>query len=184
MFIVLEGIDGSGKTTLAGILNKKIPNSVSLKENSDFVVEMKKNPKKAVEIFEEFCKERIEFGKKVQEQLNLGKIVIVDRYFPSSMCYQIGTCKERGFDCKALINVYQKYYPQWVKPDLILILETDLKTCIERIKERGEPVEEDILRKVQSCYETLSGLIDNVYYIRNEKDAFSVIKLFKKELVH
>jgi len=183
MFIVLEGIDGSGKTTLADILNKKIPNSVALKENSDFVVEMKKNPKNAVEIFVGFCKERVEFGKKVQEQLNLGKIVIVDRYFPSSLCYQLGACKERGFDCKELSKVYKKYYSQWLKPDLILILETDLETCIERIKERGELVEEDILKKAQECYESLCGIMDNVYYIKDEKDAISVIKLFKKELI-
>jgi dTMP kinase len=180
MFIVLEGIDGSGKATLASILNKRISNSIALKENSDFVVEMKKNPEKAVEIFERFCKERIEFGNKVREYLNLGKIVIVDRYYPSSVCYQIEACRERGFDCKGLIKVYQEYSPKWLKPDLILILNTDLETCIERIKERGELVEEDILRKAKKCYDSLSDLMDNVYYVKDEKDAFSVIRKIKK----
>jgi len=180
MFIVLEGIDGSGKTTLASILSRRIPNSVALKENSDFVVEMKKNPEKAVEIFERFCRERVEFGNKVREYLNLGKIVIVDRYFPSSICYQIEACKERGFDCKGLVKVYQEYYPKWLKPDLIFILNTDLETCIERIKERGELVEEDILRKAKRCYDSLGDLMDNVYYIKDEKDAFAVIGKFKK----
>ncbi|MBX0312963.1 MAG: dTMP kinase [Sulfurihydrogenibium sp.] len=180
MFVVLEGIDGSGKTTLISILNKRISNSIILKENTDFVSEMERNPENAVEIFERFCKERIEFSDKVREYLRLGKTVILDRYFPSSLCYQIGACEERGFDCNGLADVYQKYYPKWLKPDLIFILSTDLQTCIERIKERGELVEENILRKVKECYDSLSDLVDNVYYIEDEKDVFSIIKSIKK----
>ncbi len=182
MFIALEGIDGSGKTTLASILNKRIPNSISLKENSDFVVEMKRNPEKAVEIFERFCEERVKFSNKVQEYLNFKKIVIVDRYFPSSLCYQIETCQDRGFDCEGLVKVYQKYYPKWLKPDLILILNTDLETCIERIKERGELVEENILKKAKRCYDSLGDIMNNVYYISDEKDAFFVIRAIKNKI--
>jgi len=183
MFIVLEGIDGSGKTTLINILNEKIPNSVILKENTDFVVNMNENPEKAVKIFEEFCIKRVEFGKQIQEYLDLGKTVLLDRYFPSSFCYQIKLCKDRRFDCEELLKVYQRYYPKWIKPDLIFIMETDLETCIERIKERGEVVENDILIKIQNCYESFGNLIDNVYYIKNEKDAFSIIRLFQRGLI-
>jgi dTMP kinase len=183
MFIVLEGIDGSGKTILINILNKKIPNSIVLKENTDFVAKMNENPKKAVEIFEEFCIKRVEFSKQIQEYLDLGKTVLMDRYYPSSFCYQLKLCKDMGFDCNGIVNVYNKYYPQWLKPDVIFVMDTDLEICIERIKSRGEPVEEDILKKAKSCYESLSSLFDNVYYIRNENDAFSIIKLFQNGLI-
>jgi len=182
MFIVLEGTDGSGKTTLINLLHEKISNSVVLKENTDFVEEMNKNPEKATMIFEEFCQLRVEFGKQVKKYLDDAKIVLLDRYYPSTFCYQIKLCNDRGFNCKEIVNIYKKYYPQWLKSDLILVMETDFKTCIERIKARREPVEEGILRKIHNCYETLSGLLDNVYYIKDEKDAFSVISLFQKGL--
>jgi len=183
MFIVLEGIDGSGKTTLINILNEKIPNSIVLKENTDFVIKMNENPEKAVEIFEEFCIKRVEFSKQIQKHLDLGKTVLMDRYYPSSFCYQIKLCKDNGFDCNGIANVYNKYYPKWIKPDMILVMDTDLKICVERIKSRGEPAEKKILRKIQSCYKTLGNLFDNVYYIRNENDAFSIIKLLQNSLI-
>ncbi|MBX0312962.1 MAG: deoxynucleoside kinase [Sulfurihydrogenibium sp.] len=177
MFIVLEGIDIKGNTVLSSILNKRTPNSVALKENSDLALEMIKNPENAVEIFERLCEERVKLSNKIKEYLNSGKIVILDRYFPSSICCQIEVCRERGFDCKELVKVYQKYYPKWLKPDLVLILNTDLETCIKGIREMGyQQVDESILKKVKKCYDSLADLMDNVYYIKDEKDAFSIIR--------
>jgi len=94
MFIVLEGIDGSGKTTLVNIIAKRIPNSIVIKERTDFVEKMEQNPEKAIEIFENFCKDRVEIGKRIKGYLSKSKVVIMDRYFPSSICYQIDLCKE------------------------------------------------------------------------------------------
>lgn len=162
MFIVLEGINSS---RLASALNKKIPNSIVLRENTDFVAEMEKNPEKAIEIFESFSKERVEFGNKIKEYLDLGKTVILDRYFHSSICYQIELCKEMGFDCKGLVKVYQKYSSKWLKPDLVLI-NTELE----------EDMEDIVLRKIKRCYDSLGDLLDNIYYIKDEKDALELLK--------
>jgi dTMP kinase len=181
MFVVVEGVDGSGKTTLLNILAKKIPNSIVLKEKTDFINEMEQNPENALEIFERFCKDRIEIGKKIQDYLNRSKVVLMDRYIPSSICYQIELCREKGYDCKKILSVYQKYYFQWFRPDLIIIVDTDLETCIQRIKERGEIADKEILRKVKRCYDSLGDLLDNVYYVKNEQEAFSIIRSFKKK---
>jgi dTMP kinase len=181
MLIVLEGVDGSGKTTLLNTLAKRMSNSVVIKEKTDFVEQMEQNPEKAAEIFEQFCKERVELGKKIQSYLDQSKVVIMDRYYPSSICYQIELCREKGYDCKGILSAYQKYYFQWLKPDLIMVLDTDLETCIKRIKERGERVDKEMLKKVKKCYDSLGDILDNVYYIKNEQDTFSIIKLFKKK---
>lgn len=180
MFIVLEGVDGSGKTTLLNILARRIPNSIVMKESSDFIEQMERNPEKATEIFQQFCKDRVEVGKKIQNYLNQSKVVIMDRYFPSSICYQIELCREKGYDCREILSVYQKYYFQWLKPDLTMVVDTDLDTCIRRIKERGEKVDKEMLRKVKKCYDSLGDLLDDVYYIKDEQDAFSIIKSFKR----
>jgi len=57
-----------------------------------------------------------------------------------------------------------------------MIVDTDLDVCVERIKERGEEVDEEVLKKVKKCYDSLGDLIDNVYYVKSEQEAFSLIR--------
>jgi thymidylate kinase len=173
MFIVVEGIDGSGKSTIAKFITEQIPNSVLLKENTKWLEAMPKFPEIAPMLFEDFCNERVNYSRYVDRLINSGYVVISDRYFPSTICYQIDNCKKH--ECKKLVEIYNKYYPQWRKPDLILIPATPFSVCINRIKERGEDVNFKSLRKIYNCYNKISDIVDNVVYIKNKEEAWDVV---------
>jgi len=171
VFIVVEGIDGSGKSTLAKFLAEKIPNSVIMKEDTRWLEAMHQFPEIADMLFEDFCIERVEYSKRIDKLISSGYVVISDRYFPSTICYQLETC-----DNKKLIEIYNKYFPQWRKPDLILIPSVPFVVCLKRIKARGEEVDEKFLRKVKKCYNMIEGIVDNVEYVKSKNHAWSIVK--------
>jgi dTMP kinase len=171
VFIVVEGIDGSGKSTLAKFIAEKIPNSMIMKEDTRWLEAMHQFPEIADMLFEHFCIERVEYSKKVDKLISSGYVVISDRYFPSTICYQLESC-----DNKKLIEIYKKYFPQWRKPDLILIPSVPFRVCVERIKARGEEVDEKFLRKVKKCYNKISDVVDNVAYVKSKNHAWNIVK--------
>jgi dTMP kinase len=173
MLITVEGIDGSGKSTIAKFIAEQIPNSVLLKENTKWLEAMPKFPEIASMLFEDFCNERVNYSKYVDRLISAGYVVISDRFYPSTICYQIDNCEK--YDCKKLVEIYNKYYPQWRKPDLILIPTTPFAVCIKRIKERGEEVDAKFLKKVKSCYNKIGDTLDNVVYVSNKHHALEVV---------
>jgi dTMP kinase len=180
VFIVVEGVDGCGKTTLAKFLAEKIPNSVLMKENTKWLEEMSKFPEIADMLFEDFCKERVSYSQRINKLISSGYVVISDRFYPSTICYQFENCE--NYDCKKLIKIYEKYYPQWRKPDLILIPSESLKICIKRIKDRGEKVNTKFLRKVKSCYDMLGDFSDNIVYSTSKNHAWCIVEELLKNL--
>jgi thymidylate kinase len=178
VFIVVEGVDGSGKSTLAKYIAEKIPNSVLIKENTKWLEEMDKFPEIASMLFEDFCNERVSYSQRIDRLINAGYVVISDRYYPSTICYQIENCEKQ--DCKKLLQIYNKYYPQWKKPDLILIPSTPFAICLNRVKSRGEEVDAKFLRKVKRCYNMIDAIVDNVYYVKSKNHAWGIVEKFLK----
>lgn len=182
MFIVVEGIDGNGKSTLAKSIAEKIPNSVIMKEDIRWLKAMEIIPEMAYDLFENFCKDRVEYSKLVEKYIKKGYVVISDRYYPSNVCYQLENCEK--LQCKKLVKIYNKYSPKWLKPDLILIPDTKLITCLKRIKSRGEEVDAEFLRKVKKCYDLFYQIDDAVVYVKNKEEALRVVKERLLEKAH
>lgn len=165
-FIVLEGIDGSGKTTQV----KRVKNSLTklsgkevflTKEPTESVVGQLigkiirseiKVPKTAIQYL--FCADRvIHLEKVVIPKLKEGGIVLCDRYFWSSLTYGIadrdGVLKADGDTLFAAQSILSMYH-QFIVPDFTFYLRVAVSTAISRLSK---------MQKIREIYEEKGKLL-------------------------
>ena len=159
MLINLEGIDGCGKSTQSQLLmdefEKKDEKTILLKEptNGKYgrkLWEMLSGKIEATteEILELFVMDRKEHvDQKINPALNEGKIVLMDRYYYSTMAYQAAA----GIDVKR-IRKDNEFAP---KPDIVLVFDLPADLAMKRV--RGHSVadvfeKEEHLEKVRKAY--------------------------------
>lgn len=154
-FIVFEGIDGSGKTTQIDMLEKWLADKVGverlrLREPGGTAVgervrEILKDkslismtPKAELMLFmaarQQLVDERIEPARWA------GKIVILDRYYFSTMAYQ-GAAGKLGVSTVRMLAEDFLHLP---KPDLVILLDVDVDTASAR---RGKEFQDRIEAK-------------------------------------
>jgi len=146
-FIVLEGPDGSGKTTVADIICEKLkekgievvhtrePGGIEIAEQIRNVILDPKNvamdPRTEALLYA--ASRRQHLVEKVLPALKEKKIVICERFLYSSLAYQ-GSGRDLGFDSILSINdfaINNSY------PDMTIYLDVDEKTGLSRVDERG-----------------------------------------------
>lgn len=158
IFIYIEGLDGSGKTTHAHRLVRNLQSkgfdAIYTTEPSrgklgkfirEIILEQKKRVPRVIEAIL-FAVDRVEhFEKDVKPALDKGKIVISDRSVYSSLAYQGAT----GLDL------------EWIKKINHLVLSSDLafylsvspEVVIKRIHRKKSVMERlDIQKKVEEIY--------------------------------
>ena len=179
MLIAIEGIDGSGKTTIAYFLKETLEkcgyNVVLFKEPGDspwglFVKEIKKitrlKPELELKLF--ILDRKYNVKKNILPELKKGKLVILDRYYYSTIAYQ-GAC---GLNADLIKKINEKFAP---KPDLVIILDVQPEKAIERIKKKRKVDKfEDLkyLRRVREIF--LSIKDENIVVVDANKDVNSV----------
>ncbi len=182
-FITIEGIDGSGKTTISKILHEKISNSILTSEPTDgWIGKMiKKAIKKEVDgitISLLFCADRNEHLKKIKKWLDEGKIVICDRYFDSTIAYQKEQLNFENAE-KWLLNLQ----PFLIKPDLTILLKIQPKKAIERIKKKKVFFEnEKFLENVQKNYLEMAKGEERFFLVDAEKSIDEIVNECLKEM--
>lgn len=129
MYVVLEGIDTSGKSTQIELLKSKYTNAIFTKEpsSSDFGVEIRKlalyggldNTTQALL----FMADRANHTKEMILP-NKEKLIISDRSFISGIAY----CDSLDFDLLCQLNLSIS-----LKPDLVVILETNREILRARL---------------------------------------------------
>ncbi|MFX0047666.1 MAG: dTMP kinase [Candidatus Hermodarchaeota archaeon] len=171
IFIVLDGIDGSGTSThsklLAGFLSLKGLKIYLTQEpsNSDVgnllrtYLKNDKIPASADALL--FAADRVlHFKNDIKKKLEKGYTVISDRYIESSIAYQSSQSKNISVEWVESINKFAG------KPDLTIILDIDPKLSLTR-----KP------HKVLDKFEEISMLekVRQVYLNRAKKEGFFVI---------
>ena len=141
-FLVLEGIDGSGKSTqlqrLAATLEAAGHAVLATREPSDGAIgrrirEMARSgetlpPERELEWFMEDRAEHVR--EVIQPALAAGRTVLCDRYYLSTVAYQ----GARGLDWEAILAESEARFP---RPDLAVILEIDAASGLARTRLRG-----------------------------------------------
>lgn len=158
--IALEGIDGAGKTTQAGRLESALKSGrvdvMRSKEPTDGQWGRKLRESAAsgrLTIEEEldlFLRDRREHvDTLIHPALDAGRVVIVDRYYFSTVAYQ----GARGLDPAELLARNEAFAP---RPDLLVLLDVDPRVGLDRIRMRGDKAnafeDEENLQRVAGVF--------------------------------
>lgn len=161
LFIVIEGIDGTGKSTQVGLLAEKLRQLgyfvVETREPTDgkygrkirqlFVNRTSVSPEEELNLFLEDRAQHVR--EVIKPSLAEGYIVISDRYYLSTVAYQ----GANGMD-PDMILAKNAGFPE---PDLAIILELEPHQGIQRIRKQRQEhpnsfEEEDNLQKVAEIF--------------------------------
>lgn len=162
--IVLEGIDGTGKSTqidlLGSYLRARGHDVLVTREPTDgvygrkiralFANRKQVSRQEELELFLDDRRDHVE--RELAPALAAGKIILCDRYFLSTVAYQ----GANGFDPLTVL-AQNRFAPS---PDIALILEVSIATSLRRITEgRREELNDfeqaDSLRRVKAIFESL-----------------------------
>ena len=159
VLVNLEGIDGCGKSTQSKLLLEKLEGEgekvIILKEPTKrphgqklwdvLHGKRKATNKEILELFVLDRKQHVE--EKIQPALDEGGVVLMDRYYYSSMAYQV----VGGIDVEE-IREKHAFAP---KPDIVLIFDLPVSIALERVKGHSDADEfekEEHLEKVRVAY--------------------------------
>ena len=168
LFIVFEGLDGSGKSTQQQLLNAKLKSdkisTISFREPGSTMIgnqiveilqsDQKLSPLSELLLF--YVSRSAIIEEKIKPALDNHDVVICDRYFNSSIAYQ---GYGRGID----INFINQINDQVVKniiPDLIFYMDINWEEKKNRkginVKDRFEKEDRNFHNKVRSGYKSLA----------------------------
>jgi len=190
-YICIEGIDGSGKTTICNLLAKELKNSVVIKEPSDFEIGnfIRNSLKEKKEFMNNpfissllFFADRIYLKSKIQELKEKFDFVISDRCFLSTYVYQKALIKD---DRDKLIfeEIFNLLLKKVEIPDAIIILDVDVETAMDRMIKDGKDLSlyenKSFLEEVLKNYREMNLDLENVYLI----DANRGVEEIKKDIL-
>lgn len=167
MFIVFEGIDGTGKSTQVKMLAQSLRdrgNSVqtsfeptngmygTLVRNSATRPEGRYSLEEEFQLFLKDRREHVETL--INPSLEKGEIVILDRYYFSTMAYQ----GARGLDVQMIREKNEEFA---TIPDLVLVLTVPIEVSLKRIGVRdGEGNAFEQRENLEKCAEVFNVLDD------------------------
>ena len=188
--IAVEGIDGSGKTTLAHQLARSLSEvfneavlltaepAVNYREGlkavdwiypidagdcSEFPCQVAQSMQRRLEAMRLSMDHAIHLGEVVIPALNRGMIVVTDRWYYSSLCYQVERLAEIGDpEPRPFINHIHQGWD--LNPDLTIFLSIPPEEAVKRLEARSRESgtklhmyeEKDFLTRVALRYSNLS----------------------------
>jgi dTMP kinase len=165
LFVTLEGIDRSGKTTQARLLCEALgelalgvrePGGTEVGERVRAILKdpaIRPTPESEALLFAATRAQLV--AEVIRPALDAGRVVVSDRFLDSSLAYQ-GLARELGLEEVELIN---RFATGGLTPDLTILLELDPAEAAARAGEHdrfeGEGIE--LQRRVLAAYEQLAA---------------------------
>jgi dTMP kinase len=162
--IVLEGIDGCGKSTVAKAVADMLgPKAVLTREPTDSWIgkAVRKGEEKEISPYTDallFMADRAQHTLEMSGLIAKGKTVVTDRYYHSTVAYQTASLRRRslGDNFRWLLEANMRIS---IRPDVTFVLIVDPETAIERVGRRSELSrfeKLDFLKEVQRNYKRLA----------------------------
>ena len=182
-FIVLEGIDGSGKSSVAKAVAEAIGERAVLTfEPTDSWIgaAVRQGAGKEVSPYTDallFMADRAQHTLEIANLVKEGRLVVSDRYYHSTVAYQTAALKAAGkgdnFDWLLDANTRIS-----LRPDITFIVFVDPELALERVGKRGslsrfERLE--FLKEVQANYERLARTEEGVVRLDGSEPLENVI---------
>ena len=175
MYICLEGIDGSGKSTQIAMLSEWLTTigqqilKVREPTESDIgmlIRDMLESSRATEDNFQNilallFAADRTNLMEEIDKAENKGKLVISDRCYYSSMVYQ------NDGEWISQINKHAK------KPDITILLDLDVETALKRCEGKDHFENQDFLKNVRKKYLELADKED--FYVVNANNGLNKI---------
>ncbi|MEK6949708.1 MAG: dTMP kinase [Nanoarchaeota archaeon] len=196
IFIVLDGLDGSGKSTIAKMLHdyiysKEGYNALLTSEPTDGkygreirkMLAEEKNPKEnAGKMLELFVNDRREHLRDTiipfLKGKNKGKnAVICDRYYYSTIAFQ----STQGIDANKIIGKNRDF----LKPDIAFIMDITPEIALDRIEHRKKEKFEQLefMKELRENFLRMKEMIDdNIKIIDASKSNREVFEQIKEEI--
>ncbi|MCH8003422.1 MAG: dTMP kinase [Nanoarchaeota archaeon] len=197
IFIVLDGMDGSGKSEMVKLLHdylskndkynilmtREPSNSKYGKEIRDILANESDPNINSDKMLELFIKDREEHLKNTiipflnKSNGHEANIVISDRYYYSTIAFQA----TQGLDIKMLVELNKEF----LKPDIAFILDIKPEIALERIKTRKKEKFEQIgfMNKLREKFLELPKFLnDNIRVIDASKDMNEVFEDMREEV--
>jgi dTMP kinase len=162
-FIVLEGIDGTGKSSVSRRLREWLESQgrevvLTAEPTQDWLgMAVRRANQEDLDPRTEsllFTADRCQHTLRIREWVRQGKVVICDRYFGSTVAYQ-GAALEGSMGENAVPWLLALNGPVALRPDLTVLLISDPRTSMRRIGGREELSKfekEGFLGRVQGIY--------------------------------
>lgn len=189
-FIVLEGPDGSGKTTVANIVCDKLtklgydvvhtrePGGIDIAEQIRTVILDPKNTAMdaRTEALLYAASRRQHLVEKVIPAINSGKIVLCERFVYSSLAYQ-GMGRKIGFDDVLSIN---DFAINGTYPDMTIYLDVSEEVGLQRIetrafKDRLDSESLEFHKRVNQGYKMVRERFEDIVIVDASKDVDEVV---------
>lgn len=197
LFITLEGIEGTGKSTLitalADSLEKKGIEVIKTREpggckaaelirniildNHDIDFDFK------TELLLMYAARNQHIEQVIKPALREGKVVLCDRYFDASHAYQgYGRMLDLEF-----INILDKFVLVNSIPDLTLLLDADVNLCLSRIskrknKDRFDSESIEFFSKVRAGYDKIA--LENSSRVKKIDVSCNLSKVLSRAMMH
>jgi dTMP kinase len=176
MFLSVEGVDGSGKSTVVDAITDEFDDTVVTSEPSDLWTGQQvrrcldDESTNSVSDFFLFMADRMNhIESRIEPAISDGKTVISDRYADSTRAYQpVALTRDDRFDTMSQAKLFiERVMEPWnYVPDTTIYLDISVETALERCDEQEKYEKKEFLHDVRANYREL---------IENEPDRFVII---------